>query len=672
MPTPTIFICKPRLPAQFTTQRDALLGELADQPGLAFVHLPVFELGPLPGMLGKVQEWIGQRSPERPSLIVCVSPSALEMLIGQLGQWPAGVLCGVMGHQSAQLAQKLGVAQELLLAPTGDSPEESEDSDGLLHLLKARFPKQPLDVLVCKGPRGRAQFPQALAEMGCKVEVLECYSREPIVHDAQALAPILNAQDGAVLWLTSSETVQALDSNLLQALGQQACQQIRSRAVVLTTHPRIEAKCQELGYQIVHRIPTGIQSVKTWLNDHKNNMDKPTQTENVAAPTAAPSSPSQGPRYSAAPPVAPSNQGQPWLAKLAFFVAVFALVITLLAAFAAKTQIDKTRIAFGERIQKESTTVELIKDQVVTSSDLSKDLRTRFEILEQAQKEEASQRAALQDVYNSLLASRTEVSISEVQQLISIARRQLYLLGNVSGASIALSQAIELLETTDKPALLNLRSALQGDLAEVQALPKEDLLRQAIVLDGVINSIDAMPTMAAADAKNDTNLAELTEDAPLEEPASSAELEPAALTPQPTEGQSTTPYLDQGLAWVQAFAAQSWREIKSLIEVSKVESPEILLLSAQQELDLKNALRLSLLNARLSLLSRHADLLKSDLARSRMILETYFDPKSPQVQRALATVTELDQLQLNLVLPELKATTSALRLAMAGQRGEQP
>ena len=126
-------------------------------------------------------------------------------------------------------------------------------------------------------------------------------------------------------------------------------------------------------------------------------------------------------------------------------------------------------------------------------------------------------------------------------------------------------------------------------------------------------------------------------------------------------------------AWasIKKVAQTVWYDIKSLIEVTKVDSPEVLMLSSRQETDLRNTLRLSLLNARISLLSRQATLLKSDLERSSNLLNTYFDSKSIQVQRAQTVLAEIGEVQLDLVLPELQATSAALRLAVAGQQGER-
>ncbi|WP_394672389.1 uroporphyrinogen-III C-methyltransferase [Limnobacter sp.] len=657
--THTLVVCKPKLPDQYLTQRVDLKRQLDQMHSGEVMYFPVFELVPDLNAMARIRPWIDNATEKANRLIVFVSPSVLEIAVTNLGQWPANVYCAVMGRQSAKLASDLGIPEDKIIAPTGEHDLETEDSDGLAHLLAAKFGAGSCSVMVCKGPRGRVEFPKKLEEMNHDVTVLECYDRKVIDQSDSQCEALFSCMNRAVLWITSSETVEALDSQLKQKSDSQL-NALKQTATVLTTHPRITAKCRELGYVHVVQIATGIQSVNSWLKSNKKSMENNNQTN-----TATPTSKSQPAAAALSTPSAASS-AQPtgqWLGKAAFFISVVSFVLILLIAFAGKNQIEKTRMAFGERIQKESTTLDLVKEEINKSSDLAKDLKTRFDLLELAQKEEASQRASLEEVYNSLLASRTEVSLSEVEQLISIAKRQLYLLGNVKGASIALSQAIDLLEGTEKPSLLNLRTALEKDLSEIKALPSDDLLRLAISLDSVVNSVESLPMLSSVQATTDQTLAELTE-------------EPAPATNPDTQDTSTVETassrgFDQAWLTIKQVAQTVWYDIKSLIEVTKVDSPEVLMLSSRQETDLRNTLRLSLLNARISLLSRQATLLKSDLERSSNLLNTYFDDKSIQVQRAKTVLEEIGTVQLDLILPELQATSAALRLAVAGQQGER-
>lgn len=645
----TLVVCKPKLPEQYLAQRLDLKRQLEQAHHANILYFPVFELVPDFSSVAEIGQWLEAATEKTNHLIVFVSPSVLEITVTQIGKWPAHVYCGVMGRQSAKLALDMGIPHEKIIAPNGSNDDESEDSDGLASLISKHFLQGTCEVLVCKGPRGRVEFPKKLEEMQHSVKVLECYDRRVIEQSPEQIEALLKLGGQAVLWITSSETIEVLDQQL-KSRSDPRLIELREQATLLTTHPRITAKCEELGYAHVVQIATGIQSVNSWLKSNKKSMDN-----NIQDSTATPSK--------ASVPANDPHNGQ-WLGKAAFFISVVTFVLVLLIAFAGKNQIEKTRMAFGERIQKESTTLDLVKEDIGKFSDLTKDLKTRFDLLELAQKEEASQRASLEEIYNSLLASRTEVSLSEVEQLISIAKRQLYLLGNVNGASIALSQAIELLEGTDKPSLLNLRTALEKDLSEIKALPSDDLLRLAISLDSVVNSIENLPLLSGVQATTDQTLAEMTEEQP-DNTATAPSDSAAQITPAAQDGFAQ--------AWLAAktVAKTVWYDIKSLVEVTKVNSPEVLLLSNRQEIDLRNTLRLSLLNARISLLSRQASLLKSDLERSTLLLSTYFDTKSLQVQRAQTVISEIGEVQLDLVLPELQSTTAALRLAVAGQQGER-
>ncbi len=675
----TLVVCKPRLPERYAVQRDELTRGLSGIAADSVIYFPVFELTPDLPAIEQISQWLTSQSARSKRMIVFVSPSVLEIAVTTFGAWPEQVLCGVMGSQSKALALRLGIPEHLIIAPTGAENNQTEDSDGLAKLIEQGHEQGSLDVIVCKGPRGRVEFPEKLRALGHEVRVLECYDRQAIVQREQDCDRLFNSPDRLVFWITSSETAEVLDSQLGR-FSPEKRDRIRSNASLLTTHPRIASKCKELGYAHVEEIATGIQSVHTWLKAHKKSMDNKQSSEASTVdvkptvkptPTAVQANPSEG----------------QWLGKAAFFISVLSFILILLIAFAGKNQIEKTRLAFGERIQKEATTLDLVKEQIGKSSDLTKDLKTRFDLLEAAQKEEASQRASLEEVYNSLLASRTEVSLSEVEQLISIAKRQLFLLGNVNGASIALAQAVELLERSDKPSFLNLQAAIESDLAQIRALPSDDLVKLAISLDSVINAVDSFPLLSSVNAKTDQTLAELTADennaeaavvttivVPATEPAAQSE---AGSNNTPVDGASTMEQNAQRTlndAWVaakQAMAA-AWHEIKSLIEVTKVNTPEVLLLSSRQEEDLRNTLRLSMLNARISLLSRQAELLKSDLQRSEKLLDTYFDPSAYQVQRAKTVFKQIDAVQLDLAMPELQATTAALRLAVASQQGDRP
>lgn len=341
------------------------------------------------------------------------------------------------------------------------------------------------------------------------------------------------------------------------------------------------------------------------------------------------------------------------LAKVAFACSIVCLLLLIVVIFAGKNQIEKTRMAFGERIQQESTSLKFLKDELIQSADIYKDLKTRFDLLEDAQKEAVNQRISIEEMYNTLLASKNEVSLSEIEQLVSLAKRQLFLLGNVKGAILALTHATELLEKSEKPTLIRLKTGIEKDLAELKALPTEDLLQLAISLDSVIDEVETLPMLTNKEITTQSTLLSATNN-PVNDVA--------------PQDQS----VNVGWVWNKliGFGNVVWQDVKSLVEITTINSPEVLLLSEKQATDIRNTLRLMMLNARLSLLSRHADLLKSDVSRSTKLLNIYFDPKAPQTIRAVKVLNDLQKVQLNLVLPELENTSAALRLALSVTPGE--
>ena len=119
------------------------------------------------------------------------------------------------------------------------------------------------------------------------------------------------------------------------------------------------------------------------------------------------------------------------------------------------------------------------------------------------------------------------------------------------------------------------------------------------------------------------------------------------------------------------FGRELWAELRQLVRVERLDTPDPVLLSPAQGVFLRENLRLRLLSARLSLLSRDSVSYTSDIEQSIKWLQRYFDMRSELVQR---TVEELSQLQgVELAsdrLPSLVDTLAVLRGLQ--QRGAPP
>jgi uroporphyrin-3 C-methyltransferase len=103
------------------------------------------------------------------------------------------------------------------------------------------------------------------------------------------------------------------------------------------------------------------------------------------------------------------------------------------------------------------------------------------------------------------------------------------------------------------------------------------------------------------------------------------------------------------------------------VRVSRIEEPDAALLSPEQSFFLRENLKLKLLNARLGLLSRQIDSVRSDLATASVSLGRYFDASSRKTQTAMTLLQQVQTQLKALELPRVDDTLAALSTAAAGR-----
>ena len=108
-------------------------------------------------------------------------------------------------------------------------------------------------------------------------------------------------------------------------------------------------------------------------------------------------------------------------------------------------------------------------------------------------------------------------------------------------------------------------------------------------------------------------------------------------------------------------------ELRSLVRVSHIEDPDAALLSPEQSFFLRENLKLKLLNARLGLLSRQIDSVRSDLGAAAVSVGRFFDASSRKTQTAIALLQQVRGQMKALELPRVDDTLAALATAAAGR-----
>jgi uroporphyrin-3 C-methyltransferase len=335
-------------------------------------------------------------------------------------------------------------------------------------------------------------------------------------------------------------------------------------------------------------------------------------------------------------------------------VALIVIAILLLAhAWSTRTNLQKLRVEMARSLQKSMVENAQIAATARSTSELAKDLQAKVTVLENRQMEAQSQQLALEQLYQDLSKNRDEWALAEIEQVLSTASQQLQLAGNVQGALIALQNADKSLSRSDKPQFITIRRAIAKDIDKLKALPSLDLVGVALRIDTVIAQIDTLPMLA--DAKP-------VLPAPRARSASTGAVAAAGINapglPQP--GAPDTVWARTQATW-RAWTNEMWTDIRQLIRVRQVNSPEALMLSPEQAYFLRENLKLRLLNARLALMSRNEAAFRTDIVAAQDVLSKYFDVRAAGTIAAQGLLRQVQANNVAIDMPSLSESLNAVR-----------
>jgi uroporphyrin-3 C-methyltransferase/uroporphyrinogen III methyltransferase/synthase len=326
--------------------------------------------------------------------------------------------------------------------------------------------------------------------------------------------------------------------------------------------------------------------------------------------------------------------------------AVIALAVLLAAqAWSTHSRINSLRADMAHSLQKGNATAAETAQLARDVAEQAKELQVKVGVLESRQTEAQSQQLALEQMYQDLSKNRDEWALAEIEQVLSTASQQLQLAGNVQGALIALANADRSLSRSDKPQFITIRRAIAKDTDKLKALPAVDVAGVALRLDNVIAQVDTLPMLA--------------DEKPAQPAAPSRPRFPAraahAAAPQPlTVGERLTQ------TW-RNWSAEMWDDIRQLIRVRSVDTPDALMLSPNESFFVRENLKLRLLNARLALLSRNQSSFSDDLNTAQETLLKYFDTRARTTQSAQGALRQVQANNLAIDMPDLADSLNAVR-----------
>jgi len=320
-----------------------------------------------------------------------------------------------------------------------------------------------------------------------------------------------------------------------------------------------------------------------------------------------------------------SRQALPW---------IILLIVVLAAgggAYALNRKLERAEQAWSQR--QDASDARLA--QVVAQAH---QLDTQVGQINSKTQDTQSAEQALQQQYQDLARNRDDWTLAEIGQMLSTASEQLQLTGNVQLALFALTSADARLATSTGPQMLGVRRAIQQDIEKLKATPQVDLAGMAIKLDDAIAQVDTLPLLG--------------------EEKTPAGQTGAAAAPASSELDTATPAWQ---SWVKRVLVEAGSDLKSLVQVRRIDDPDAMLVAPDQGYFLRANLKLRLLSARLSLLARNQATLKSDLGSASAAVNRYFDPTSKRVQTVRNLLQQVDQSSANVALPDMNASLAAIR-----------
>jgi uroporphyrin-III C-methyltransferase len=294
-----------------------------------------------------------------------------------------------------------------------------------------------------------------------------------------------------------------------------------------------------------------------------------------------------------------------------------------------------------------ATSVEA-KTLAKSAQDVAKEINSRQAVLESRLSEVALQRGQLEDLMQSLSRSRDDNLVVDLDSALRLSQQQANLTGSLEPLLAALRSAEQRVARSAQPRLASLQRALIKDLERVKTANVADTPSLLLKFDELVRLVDELPLANAVAAPSKSSAGVKEAKSPLRQS-----------TPDATAKEGT------GLAaswpqWLKTWVNSVRDETRSLVRVSRIDTPEAALLTPEQSFFARENLKLTLLNARLALVSRQFDASRKDLTTASGLLTRYFDGSARALPQAQGLLQQLQQQLKAAEQPRIDDTLNAL------------
>ena len=352
-------------------------------------------------------------------------------------------------------------------------------------------------------------------------------------------------------------------------------------------------------------------------------------------------------------PVTPvPTKGRRWAWTITALLLLLVLA-SLALGWSAEQRVRKLEQELVRRQQESQTQSGEARLLAKRADETARESAAKVSLLEARLAEVAIQRTQLEDLIQSLSRSRDENVLVDIDAGLRVAQQQAAITGSAEPLVAALKQADERLARYSQPRLDGVRRAIARDIDRVKAVGVADISALSIKLDEVIRLVDELPLLSQAEPRKESA-----------KPAASAPKPAARSASGASPGSSWTSTLSE--TW-SGWMNRIWGETRTLVRVTRIDTPDAMLLAPEQAFFLRENLKLRLLNARLALLSRQFDTVQTDLQGAQVALDRYFDRSSRRTTVATDLLKQVTASARQVGLPRPEDTLAALAAATAGR-----
>ena len=336
-------------------------------------------------------------------------------------------------------------------------------------------------------------------------------------------------------------------------------------------------------------------------------------------------------------PESPPLEGRPTTLQRGLRLAIWVLLaLALVSSGLLWQKLDNIQI----QLARQSSEAGLSASQALVTArqaqDVAVDSAAKVALFDQRLAEVALQRSQLEELMQSLSRARDENLLVDMESALALAQQQAQLTGSMEPVVLTLQAVDVRLARAAQPRLARVQRAVAKDLARLKSMALVDTPALLVKMDELALLIDEIPLANAPPPKV---------------------LDKPKLARSPTEAV---------VQWGERLLQSVQTELKDLVRVSRINDPQAVLLSPEQSFFVRENLKLRVLNARLGLLARQVDAVRSDLKLTAATIGRYFDPGARNTQTALALVKQMQTEFGTFEQPRVDETLAALAAAAAG------